>query len=60
MVISKDKIQELINHMPENFPVDELIEEIVLLQKIEIAKQQIKDGKYVTEEEMDKLIDSWG
>jgi hypothetical protein len=58
-MLTKDKIQELINHMPESFSADDIIERIILLQKIEIGKQQIKDGNSLTEDEMDKLIDSW-
>ncbi|MBW4888142.1 hypothetical protein KXQ82_00380 [Mucilaginibacter sp. HMF5004] len=58
-MLSKNKIHELIDHMPEDFSADELIEKIILLQKVEIGRQQIKDGESLTEEEMDKLIDSW-
>ena len=58
-MLTKDKIQELINHMPDKFSADDLIEKIILLQRIEIGKQQIKDEHCLTEEELDKLIDSW-
>ena len=58
-MLTKDKVKELIDHMPESFSVDDIIEKIILLQKIEIGKQQIKDGHSFTEDEMDKLIDSW-
>jgi len=59
-MLTKDKVKELVNHMPETFSIDDLIEEIMLLQKIEIARQQIKDGDFLTEEELDKEIDTWG
>ena len=58
-MLTREKVQELIKHMPEKFSVDELVEKIFLLQKIEIGMQQIKDGEFFTEEEMDKIIDSW-
>ena len=59
VMLTKDKVKELIEHMPESFSVDDLVEKIILLQKIEMGKQQIKDGDSLTEEEMDRLIDSW-
>jgi predicted transcriptional regulator len=34
-------------------------EEIILLKKIDIAQQQIANGEFLTEEEMDAEIDSW-
>jgi hypothetical protein len=58
-MLTKDKVKELIDHMPESFSADDIIERIILLQKIEIGRQQIKDGNSLTEDEMDKLIDSW-
>ena len=34
-------------------------QETVLLEKINIGRQQILDGEFLTEEEMDKETDSW-
>jgi hypothetical protein len=59
-MLSKDKVKELVDHMPDTFSVDDLVEEIILLQKIEIARKQIKDGEFLTEDELDKEIDQWG
>ena len=58
-MLTKAKVQELISHMPESFSVDELVEKVFLLQKIEIGKQQIKEGDSFTEDEMDNIVDSW-
>jgi replicative DNA helicase len=57
--MTKEKAHELINRMPETFTVDDLIEEIYLLQKLEKARKQIADGDFLTEEEADKEIDRW-
>ena len=58
MTIAKEKIQNIVDHMPDAIQVDDLIERIVLLQKIETARQQFKDGHIITEDEMDQFIDS--
>jgi predicted transcriptional regulator len=58
-MLTKEKVQELINHMPNTFSVDDLVEKIILLQKIEEAQQQIKNGEFYTEEEIDREVDSW-
>jgi hypothetical protein len=58
-MLTKDKVKELVDHMPETFTVDDIVEEIILLQKIEIARKQVKDGEFLTEEELDKEIDHW-
>lgn len=58
-MLTKDKIHQLIDHMPDSFSADDLIEEIILLQKIELAREQISNGDFLTEDEMSKEIDSW-
>jgi len=58
-MLSKEKVKELVNHMPETFSVDDIVEEIILLQKIEIARKQIQNGDFLTEEEFDKETDKW-
>jgi hypothetical protein len=52
-------VKELVNHMPETFSVDDIVEEIILLQKIEIARKQFQEGDFLTEEEFDEEIKSW-
>ena len=58
-MLTKDKVKGIVDHMPETFSADDLIEEIILFQKIEIARQQIKDGDFLTDEELSKEIDQW-
>jgi hypothetical protein len=45
--------------LPETFSVDDIMSEIVLLQKIEVARKQAMDGDFLTEEELDQEIHGW-
>ncbi len=58
-MLSKDKVKEMIDHMPETFSVDDLVEEIILLQKIEVAREQLKKDEVLTEDELDAEIEKW-
>jgi hypothetical protein len=58
-MLTKIKVQELVSHMPETFSVDDMVDELILLQKIERAKKEIANGDFLTEEELDKEIDKW-
>ncbi|MDB5138164.1 MAG: hypothetical protein JWR12_80 [Mucilaginibacter sp.] len=58
-MLTKDKVKELVNHMPETFSVDDIVGEIILLQKVEMARKQVQDGGFLTEEELDREIDQW-
>lgn len=57
--MTKEKAHELVDHMPESFTADDLIEQIIIMQKLEKAREQIDSGDYLTEEEFDKEIDTW-
>ncbi len=61
MSITKAQIIEAIQAMPQTEfnHIDEVIEEIILLEKIENGLKETEEGKVVSEEEMDKIIASW-
>jgi len=58
-MLTKEKVKELVDHMPETFSVDDIVEEIILLQKSEQARKEVQSGDFLTEEELDKEIDQW-
>lgn len=58
-MLTKEKVRELVEHMPESFSVDDIVEEIFILNKVEKARQQIVQGQYLTESDLDSEINSW-
>lgn len=58
-MLTRDKMHQLIDHMPEQFSAEDIIEEIILLQKIEIAEKQIANGEYEDWEKVKREMDSW-
>ena len=61
MAITKKQIIEAIEAMPQEefVNVDEVIEEIILLEKIERGIKDMDEGRVITHEEMKKEIESW-
>jgi hypothetical protein len=37
-MLTKDKVKELVDHMPDTFSVDNFVERVILLQKIELGE----------------------
>jgi hypothetical protein len=58
-MLTKDKIHQLIDQMPDGFSTEDLIGKIILLQKIEIAQKEIADGEGIDWEDLKKEMDSW-
>ncbi|HUT12072.1 MAG TPA: hypothetical protein VMY42_16340 [Thermoguttaceae bacterium] len=57
--MQKEKIQQVVNAMPEEVDVDELVEKLYLLRKIEIAESQLADGRGVSHEDAKKRLEKW-
>lgn len=48
-MLTKHKVHELINQLPDTFSVDELVDELLLWQNIEKARIQVKNREVTTE-----------
>lgn len=57
--ISKNVLIESLKVMPENLEVEEVIEHVILLAKIEKSKRQISMGVYVSQEEVKNSYKKW-
>ena len=58
-MISKTTVIETIQQLPEEFSIDELIERLIVEQKIEEGRQQIKDGNIVSERDVKERMKKW-
>ena len=58
-MLTKDKVKELVEQMPETFSVDDLVERVLLLQKIEAAQKEIENGEGLDWENVKKEMDRW-
>ncbi len=58
-MLTKTKLKEQIEKFPENFSIDELIERLILLEKIERGNKQSENGEVITDAELDIEIEKW-
>jgi hypothetical protein len=59
VLLTKQKIKDSLANMPEEISLDELIDRLIVLEKIEAAQQQIKNGESMSDEELDKEMEKW-
>ena len=50
-MLIKEKVIDIINGLPEKFSIDELVEQLILLEKIDIGLKQVEEGKTLTMEQ---------
>jgi hypothetical protein len=58
-MITQEQLIETIKQLPPEFSVDEVMERILLLEKIETGLQQSQKGKVTPDEDLDKKLPKW-
>jgi hypothetical protein len=58
-MIVKDKLVKSIKEMPDKFSLDELLDRIVFLQKVEIGVVQSKTGKINSTAKAKEKLSKW-
>ncbi len=57
--MKKTQLLETIQRMPEDISIDDLIERLIVLKKIEEGQRQVAAGETMTEEEAKRKLDKW-
>lgn len=57
--MKRDKVIEAVNELPQEFDLDELIEKLVLIEKVELGLKQLEEGKTVPHEQVKELVKKW-
>ncbi len=58
-MLTKSKLKEQIKLLPEKFSIDELIDRLILIEKIEIGEKQSNNKEVISEDELNKKIEKW-
>ena len=58
-MITKNKLKEQIESFPEKFSIDELIERLILVEKIENGIEQSKKDEVLDESQFNEEIKTW-
>jgi len=58
-MITKEKLKEQIESFPDQFSIDELIERLIFIEKIERGESQSLDNDVINNQQLDKEIEKW-
>jgi predicted transcriptional regulator len=58
-MLTKDKVKKTIDRLPDNFTVDQLVEELVVLNKIEEGLKDVEDGRIFTTDQVKQELKTW-
>ena len=55
----KQRVQEILDALPEDVDLDAFLEKAIVLEKIEIGERQIANGETVTHDEAKRRLQKW-
>lgn len=58
-MLTKTNVIKTLSSLPDSFSIDELVDKMILLDKIENGLKQANNGKVISEDELDKKIEEW-
>lgn len=58
-MLTKNTVQQSIENLPNSFTIDELIEQLLFVEKIQEGIQQSEDGKTVSNDDVKSMIEKW-
>ncbi len=58
-MLTKTRLKKEIEKFPEKIIIDELIEKLILIEKVERAEEESRTGKIISEKELDEEMEKW-
>lgn len=58
-MLTKEQVINSLKDMPDKFSIDDLMDKLILLQKIEIGLEQSEKGQVYTVEEAKEMLKKW-
>ena len=57
--MKKKQVVDMINDFPKEFKLDDLVEKLIFMDKVERGMKQVKEGKTITHDKVVKEIRKW-
>jgi len=57
--MSKETLLAAADQLPDHFELDELIDRLLLIQKIEKGREQSRNNQTYSQEEVKQLVKTW-
>ena len=58
-MLTKEKVKQTIDRLSDSFTVDQVIEELVVLDKIEKGLKEVEEGKVYSTQQVKDQLKKW-
>ena len=58
-MLTQTKVLKAVKQLPNEFSIDELVDRMILLEKVEMGISQSGKGQVISDDDLDKEIAKW-
>lgn len=58
-MLAKNAVRQSIDNLPDLFTIDELIEQLIFVEKVEEGVKQSDEGKTISNDDVKSMIEKW-
>ena len=58
-MLTKDKLKKTIDALPVHFTIEDVIEEVIVIDKIEKGMKDVEEGNVLTNEQVREKLGKW-
>jgi|GEM_PF-262953 len=58
-MIMNTKVKEALEKFPEEFSIDDVMDKLIVIDKVERARKQSRNGEVISEDELNDEIEKW-
>ena len=58
-MLTKDKLKKTIDALPDDFTIEDVIEELIVIDKIEQGMRDVEEGNVLTNEQVREKLGKW-
>lgn len=58
-MLTEEKLKKTMVNLPDSFTIDELIDHLIFIEKVEEGLLQSENGKVISNEDVKMMIDRW-
>lgn len=57
--MKREKVIDTMNDLPQEFELEELLERLVFVEKVESGLAQVENGKTVSHDQVKEIVKKW-
>jgi hypothetical protein len=58
-MLTKKTLRQSIDNLPDSFTIDELIDQLLFVEKVEAGIKQSDEGKTISNDDVKSIIEKW-